>query len=251
MTAAVAASSLLSSRGAAANAPPAAIKAVAFDGFAIFNPGPVFALAEELFPGHGAALGNAWRTRQFEYTWLRNSIGRYVDFWHVTQDALKYAAAQTHLDLSAEQSEQLMNAFLVLKPWPDVLPVLESLKRKNMRLALLSNLTPMMMQSCVKASGLNGLFEAELSTDRVRAFKPDPRTYNMGLEVLHLSRAEIAFVAFAGWDAVGAKTFGYPTYWANRLKLPVEELGMKADAACNDLSDLPGFIVNTSKGRTI
>jgi 2-haloacid dehalogenase len=44
------------------------VQAIAFDAFPIFDPRPVFALAEELFPGKGADLSQAWRTRQFEYT---------------------------------------------------------------------------------------------------------------------------------------------------------------------------------------
>lgn len=45
----------------------AKLKAIAFDAFPIFDPRPVFALAEKLFPGRGAELSNAWRIRQFEY----------------------------------------------------------------------------------------------------------------------------------------------------------------------------------------
>src|SRR5262245_54197995 len=57
--------------GSAMAAPPGGtIKAIAFDAFVTFDPRHVFALAEELFPGKGAALGNLWRIRQFEYTWL-------------------------------------------------------------------------------------------------------------------------------------------------------------------------------------
>src|SRR5215467_7110576 len=65
-------------------------KAIAFDAFPIFDPRPVFRLAEELFPGQGAALSDEWRTRQFEYTWIRAAAHQYKDFWHVTQDGLIY-----------------------------------------------------------------------------------------------------------------------------------------------------------------
>jgi hypothetical protein len=51
-------------------------KAVAFDAFPIFDPRSVFGLAETLFPGKGSELSNAWRTRQFEYQWLRAIAGR-------------------------------------------------------------------------------------------------------------------------------------------------------------------------------
>ena len=109
-------------------------------------------------------------------------------------------------------------------------------------MAVLSNMTPAMMQACVKASGLEAMFEFQLSTDRVKAFKPDPAAYHMGLDAFRLQRQEIAFVAFGGWDAAGAKAFGYPTYWVNRLGLPPEELGVSAYASYRDLLMLSSFI---------
>jgi 2-haloacid dehalogenase len=64
------------------------IKAVAFDGFPIIDPRPLAAKTEEVFPARGLELGNAWRTRQFEYTWLRTLGGHYADFWQVTEESL-------------------------------------------------------------------------------------------------------------------------------------------------------------------
>ena len=231
--------------GATAQGLPSAaptIKAVAFDAFAIFDPRSVFRLAEELFPGRGEELSDQWRTRQFEYTWLRNSMRLYMDFWQVTQDALSYAAQQSKLELTAEKSSQLMSAFLRMKPWSDVVAAIETLRKRGLRLALLSNLTPVMMRSCIAASGLQGMFEFELSTDSVRAFKPDPAAYAMGTEAFHLEKHEILFVAFGGWDAVGAKAFGYTTYWVNREARPAERLGITADEAHRDLLSLPNFL---------
>jgi 2-haloacid dehalogenase len=100
------------------------IKAIAFDAFAIFDPRPIFALAEKLFPERGAALSDEWRTRQFEYTWLRVAMNRYADFWQVTQDALEFAADKLHLKLRIAQRDELMNAYLQMQAWPDVLPAL-------------------------------------------------------------------------------------------------------------------------------
>src|SRR5262244_484617 len=90
------------------------IKAVAFDAFPIFDPRPVFALAETLFPGKGAELSNAWRTRQFEYQWLRALSARYADFGRATEDALVFASRQLQLELTAEKRARLMQAYLEL-----------------------------------------------------------------------------------------------------------------------------------------
>jgi len=187
-------------------------KAIAFDAFTTFDPRPIVALAEQLFPQKGAALGNAWRTRQFEYTWLRSVAQHYADFWKVTEDALVFAANMLQLDLSADKRQQLMAAYLDLKAYPDVRPALESLRRAGIRLAFLSNMTPTMLAAATKNAGFEGMFEFALSTDKVRTYKPDPRAYQMGIEAFGLQRHEILFAAFGGWDAAGAKWFGYPTF---------------------------------------
>lgn len=240
-TAGVAVAMAPASRGRASNR--AKIKAVAFDGFPIIDPRPVFAKAEEIFPGKGLELGNVWRTRQFEYTWLRTMTGNYADFWRVTEDSLAFAAKLLKIELSADQRDQLMRSYLELKAWPDVLPALRQLRSVGVRMAFLSNLTNAMLDAAVKNSGLEGFFEDHLSTDRVRAFKPDPRAYQMGIDAFKLKKEEIAFAAFAGWDAAGAGWFGYPTFWVNRLKAPVDELGVVPNGTGPGLDDLVKFVL--------
>jgi 2-haloacid dehalogenase len=221
----------------------AKFKAIAFDGFPIIDPRPVFARAEEIFPGKGSELGNAWRIRQFEYTWLRTLGGRYADFRQVTEESLVFAARMLKIDLSAGRRDQLMQTYLGLKAWPDVAPALAQFKAAGIRMAILSNLTNAMLDAAVSNSGLEGFFEGHLSTDKVKAFKPDPRAYQMAVDAFNLRKEEIAFAAFAGWDAAGAKWFGYPTFWVNRLNLPVEELGVAPDGIGSGLGDLVEFVL--------
>ena len=227
---------------AAAFASRPKIKAVAFDGFPVIDPRPVAARAEALFPGKGAELMTAWRTRQFEYTWLRTLGRRYADFWQVTEEALIFAAASIKLELRGDQRDRLMGTFLELKAWPDVPAALETLKKAGVRMAFLSNFTPRMLDAALANAGLAGFFEPHLSTDRVKAFKPDPRAYQMGVDAFKLRRTEILFVAAAAWDAAGAKWFGYPTLWVNRMGAPMEELGVTPDATGADLKALVDLI---------
>src|ERR1700761_3101111 len=158
-----------------------AIKAIAFDGFPIFDPRPIFALAERLFPGHGAELSNAWRIRQFEYTWLRTMAQRYRDFLGVIEDALVFAAKSLNIELPEDSRKALVNGYLEMKAWPDVLPVLSKLKKMGIRLAFLNNFTPAMLDANIRVSGLDGFFEHRLSTDAVRVYKPHPLAYQMGI----------------------------------------------------------------------
>ena len=202
-------------------------------------------LAEQLFPGRGAELSNAWRTRQFEYQWLRALTGRYADFWQATEDALVFSCEMLKLDLPQNKRERLMDAYLGLKAWPDVMPALESLKSDGIRLAFLSNATSKILNAGIKNSGLDGVFEHVLSTDEIKTYKPDPRAYQMAIDAFNLKREEILFVPFAGWDAAGAKSFGYTTFWVNRLNLPVEKLGVVPDAIGRNLTDLVSFVKAT------
>jgi 2-haloacid dehalogenase len=221
---------------------PARIRAVAFDAFPIFDPRPVFALAEQLFPGKGAALSDAWRTRQFEYQWLRALAGHYVDFWQATEEALVFAGRATKVDLTDTRRAQLMQAYLHLDAWPDVPAVLRALRAAGLRVVFVSNMTTTMLETGIRNARLDGLFDHVLSTDRIRTHKPDPRAYQLAIDALHMARDEILFAPFAGWDAAGAKWFGYPTFWVNRMNVPGEVVGVEPDAMGPDLTSLLDFV---------
>lgn len=217
------------------------VKAIALDGLAVFDSRPVAALAERIFPGRGEEVSALWRKQQFEYTWLRTLGQKYVDFFQVTEEALTFACKSLKLELTATDNDRLMQSHLELKAWPDALPALRKLKAKGLRMAFLSNFTITMLDRAVRNSGLEGLFESHMSTDRVRAFKPDPRAYEMAINSFGLRKDEIAFAAFGGWDATGAKWFGYPTFWVNRAHAAAEELNVLPDGTGMDLNDLASF----------
>ena len=225
------------------SAPRPRIDAVLFDAFAVFDPWPVAALAEQTFPGRGAELMAAWRTTQFQYAWLRVVARSYADFWRCTEDALRHAASALRLDLTAARRERLMQAHLALRPWPEVPAALRTLRAARVRLGILSNFTSPMLAASIKSSGLHGVFERVLSTDQLSTYKPDPRAYELGVHEFGLSRERIGFAAFAGWDAAGAKLYGYPTLWVNRLGAPADELGAPApDAIVRTLTELVGWV---------
>lgn len=223
-------------------AQPASIRAIAFDGFPIFDPRPVLGTAKALYGEKGAAFANAFRTRLFEYQWLRALGGQYKDFFSIIDDAHVGAARQLGAEAAEENRAALRQAFLELKAWPDVPDTLRSLKEKGIGLAFLSNMTPKMLETGIANSGLDGLFDHVISTDAARTFKPDPRAYQLGVDTFGLPKEQIAFAAFAGWDAAGASWFGYPTVWINRLGFAAEELGAKPAAEGSTLETLTEFL---------
>lgn len=234
---------LLSSQSYARAPSEPRFKAVAFDYFVIFDPNSVAPEVEKEFPGHGAELTKLWRSKQFEYCFLRTITDRHADFFKVTEDALVYAAQAMKLDLSPEARQRLLNAYLTLKPWPDAVAALRKLKASGVRIITIANFSPQMLRANADHAGITDLFDDLLSTEVNNTYKPDPRAYELGMRKLKLKRNKIVFAAFGGWDAYGAKSFGYTTYWVNRFNLPAEELGVKADRTSNNMQGLLDFVL--------
>lgn len=240
--------SLFGLAGHAQAQPAPRFKAVAFDYFVIFDANSVVPEVETVFPGKGAEFARIWRTKQFEYCYLRTITGRFADFAAVTEDALVYAAEVMHLDLTSDTRQRLLNAYLTLKPWPDAADGLRKLRAAGVRIITISVFSGRMLRANAEHAGIADLFDELLSTEVNQSYKPDPRAYALGMESLHLRKDEIVFAAFGAWDAYGAKSFGYPTFWVNRLNVPAEELGLKADGTSPDIQGLLDFVLGKSGG---
>jgi 2-haloacid dehalogenase len=230
------------------DAPPR-FAAVAFDYFVLFNPDSVVSAAELVVPGQGRVFTDMWRTRQFEYCWLRSITNRYVDFASVTDDALTYAGHAMHVALTSSQRHALLDAYLHMTPWPDTPSALARLRASGVRIITIANFSPPMLRSNAEHAGLLPLFDALVSTDANHSYKPDPRAYQLGVDRLALSKERIVFAAFGGWDAAGAKSYGYPTVWVNRFQQAPEELGIRPDRIVSDLKGLVDFVLDTERHR--
>lgn len=194
------------------------IGAVAFDGFALFDPAPVRAAVAEALGNDGPALATRWFARIFELSWQVTLADAYEPFSGLAARALGQILDETGQSLASGQKEHLVSRFHHLILWRDVEPALSALRARGLRLALLSNLEESMLR--IASAPVAQLLDPPLSTDRVRSYKPAPRAYAMAEHAFGLPRSRIGFVAFAGWDAAGAAQYGFPTAWANRAKAP-------------------------------
>lgn len=234
---------------AVAASTPTDIKAIAFDGFVIFDPRPIPGLVKTLYPEQGELFGKTWFNKIFSYTWLRTNGGRYKTFDAIIGDALAYTASEFKIEISADKRDRLIGIWRQLKPWPDVSLALKTFKEHGIRLAFLSNLTEELLRINARNAGIENAFESYLTTDAVRAFKPDPRAYQMGIDAFKLPKQNIAFAAFGGWDAVGASWFGYPTVWVNRFGTPAENLDAGAITSGRDIATLTDFVARSYSQR--
>jgi 2-haloacid dehalogenase len=184
-----------------------------------------------------AALSTLWRQKQLEYTWLRALMGRYEDFWAVTESALRYALRRLELTATEAQVTTLMKAYLSLACFPEVPGALARLDGRPR--AILSNGSPRMLDAAVRSSGLDRHLQNVISVDAVKTYKPAAAVYALGPQALGIPAGELLFVSSNAWDVAGAKAFGYRAAWCNRLDAPAEELGLRADVVVAGLDALP------------
>ena len=224
--------------------PLPALRALVFDAYGtIFDVYSVAATVETLFPTHGAALSSLWRTKQLEYSWLRSLMDRYQDFWHVTEDALRYACTALNMRVDEVAIEQLMRSYLHLSTYPDV-PAALGVLSASYQSAILSNGSPTMLQSVVANNNLTHHFAHILSVDEIGIYKPDALVYDLAASRLDLAPAEIGFVSSNGWDVAGAATYGFRAYWINRTGAPFDRLGVQPAAIINSLGDLVPLLIS-------
>ncbi|HUF21399.1 MAG TPA: haloacid dehalogenase type II, partial [Burkholderiales bacterium] len=178
--------------------------------------------------------------KQLEYTWLRSLMDRYQDFEQVTLDALRAASRALSLSASHDNEKQLMEAYLVLQPFPEVTQALSQLARRKR--AILSNGSPHMLNAAVEHAGLQHLLDAVISVDSLRIFKPHPSVYALVPTRLGVDKEQIGFVSSNYWDVCGAAAFGFNAVWINRAKNPPEELGIAPVATLSTLNDLANVL---------
>lgn len=193
-----------------------AIKAIVFDAYGtLYDVQSIDGVIDAAFPGRGPFIAQIWRQKQLEYTWLRSMMGRYEDFLHVTRDALAFTVHALCLQADSELFDRLVEQYNRLELYPDVRPTLEALS--SYRLAILSNGSPGMLEALVSNGGMQTLIPTVMSVDNKRAFKPDPRAYELVEERLGLPPDDILFVSSNGFDVSGAKSFGFTVVQIERV----------------------------------
>lgn len=210
-------------------------RALVFDAYGtLFDVHSVQSRCEALWPGKGAQLSQLWRAKQLEYTWQRSLMNRYAPFSQVTGEALLYACHLLKLSIGEQEKQFVMNEYLKLALYPDVREAMKKLHPR--KCAILSNGSPDMLDPLVEQSGLR--FDAVLSVDEVKVYKPAPAVYELAVRKLNTPKEQIAFVSSNCWDALGAKSFGFTVYWINRAGAPVDRMGLDLDFVISSLKDL-------------
>ena len=183
------------------------------------------------------AVSELWRAKQLQYTWLRSLMGAYSDFWTVTENSLDYALATYGIRDSSLRAD-LMNSYLNLNCFDEVLNVLKVLKENDIKVAILSNGSPAMLDPVAKNSGVAEYLDACISVDSKQIYKPSAVVYQMPCDIFGINPSQVSFQSSNCWDAIGGAFFGYKVAWCNRYGQQLDQLPGTPQAEIRNLTEL-------------
>lgn len=171
---------------------------------------------EQPFGARAKQASRLWREKQIEYSFRRALMRRYANFDVCTRQALIYVSRQMGVRLGENRKRALLAAYLRLPAFPDVKNALRKLKERGNTLVALSNGTDKSLRAVLRHAGLNRMFEAVMSVDAIKTFKPDPAVYQHLARSLKRPKKTIWFVSSNPFDVIGAKNCGLQTVWLQR-----------------------------------
>ena len=212
-------------------------KAIVFDAYGtLFDVNSAAEKCKDKIGNKWENFANFWRTTQLEYTWLRSLMKKHKNFWQITEDSLDKSMETFQIDKSLRND--LLSLYKELSPYPEVKNVLENLKKKSFKLAILSNGTPELLNHLVKSSDLENLFDDIFSVEEVKIYKPDPKVYDIPVNKYKVTKGEITFLSANTWDVSGAGNYGYNSIWVNRNNSVFDKLDYKPKNEVKNLKQL-------------
>ena len=216
-------------------------KAIVFDAYGtLFDVNSAAEKCKEKIGDKWEDFANYWRVTQLEYTWLRSLMNRHKDFWQVTEDSLSKSMKKFEIDQNMRS--ELLNLYKILSTYPEVEKTLEELKRKNFKLAILSNGTPDLLNQLVKSNSLEEFFDDIFSIETVGIYKPNADVYNIPIKKYNILKNEVLFLSSNTWDVSGGGNFGYKSIWVNRNNNIFDNLDYSPEFELKNLKDLLDII---------
>ena len=212
-------------------------KAIIFDAYGtLFDVNSAAEKSKNKIGDKWEAFANYWRTTQLEYTWLRSLMHRHKDFWQITEDSLD--KSMKVFNINKDMKTELLNLYKKLLPFSEVKETLENLKKKDIKLSILSNGTPELLNTLVVSNKFDTIFDDIFSIEEVRIYKPDSKVYDLPVNKYKIKPDEIIFLSANTWDVSGAGNYGYNSVWVNRNNTVFDNLDYKPFKEIKSLQQL-------------
>jgi len=217
------------------------VKAIIFDAYGtLFDVNSAAEKCKDKIGDKWEGFANYWRTTQLEYTWLRSLMKRHKDFWQITEDSLD--KSMNAFNINKSMRSELLNLYKTLNTFPEVKDVLNKLKERNYKLAILSNGTPSLLNELVKSNNIENIFDDIFSIEDVGIYKPDSRVYDIPTKKYQIQKNEVAFLSANTWDVSGGGNYGYNSIWVNRSNNTFDKLDYKPKYQVKSLNEILDLI---------
>ena len=213
------------------------VKAIIFDAYGtLFDVNSAAEKCKSKIGDKWESFANYWRTTQLEYTWLRSLMNRHKDFWAVTEDSLD--KSMQAFKIEPLMKNELLDLYKILSTFPEVKEVLQNLKKKDYKLAILSNGTPSLLNELVKSNNLDNIFNDIFSIEEVKVYKPNSKVYDIPIKKYQIKKNEVAYLSANTWDVSAGGNYGFNTVWVNRSNNIFDYLDYKPKNEVKNLKQL-------------
>ena len=217
------------------------LKAIIFDAYGtLFDVNSAAKKCKDRIGDKWENFANYWRTTQLEYTWLRSLMNKHKDFWQITEDSLDKSMKKFKIDHSMRV--ELLELYKILSPYPETKTTLEQLKKRNYKIAILSNGTPSLLNYLVEKNDMKNFFDDIFSIEEVGIFKPSSKVYDIPIKKYKINKGEVVFLSSNTWDISGGGNFGYNCLWVNRNNDVFDNLDYSPKYELKNLKELLDII---------
>jgi 2-haloacid dehalogenase len=203
------------------------------------------AVAEHLTQDVGpkaADFAEYWRGKQLEYSFRRGLMNHYADFSVCTSDALNFTCLRFKTVISVERRSELLRLYQHLPQFSDVTQGLLSL-RGEFRLFAFSNGKRSEVNAVLSNANILGYFDAIVTADDIRSFKPDPSVYSYARRATGAWSAPFWLVSSNAWDIIGGRSAGLSAAWVQRSEATIyDPWGIEPNVTVRSLVELPSAL---------
>lgn len=184
-----------------------------------------------------------WFGMLLHYTLVDNCTNSYHDFSAIADAALYMAAKALKAEIDQKEKKEALQTIKQLSAYDDVPKGLQLLKGNNFRLATLTNSPPATLAAQLQSAKLTEYFEATLSIDSIKKYKPALETYKWATEQLSVNVSDAILIAAHGWDIAGALQAGMQAAFIERKGQSLYPLSPKPAFTGKDMVEIANKII--------
>ncbi|TRX60666.1 haloacid dehalogenase type II [Fulvivirga sp. M361] len=217
---------------------------LAFDVYGtLINTHGIFSTLEKLIGEKAKSFTDTWRNKQLEYSFRRGLMNKYEGFSLCTKEALQFCCEMYKVNFTSAQKVALLEEYMVLPVFPDVVTGLKTLNASGHSLYAFSNGEAKAVSKLLTNAKVIDYFDGLVSAENIRTFKPNPSVYEHFNKKTNSSKSGSWLISSNPFDVIGAASYGMNTAWVQRSSDTVfDPWGIEPTVIIQEISDLNKYL---------